>query len=158
MSRRISTKKRFPQKDLKYGSFLISLFVNRLLKNGKKSIAKKILYTALQTIEEKIKINPILILEKAIKNASPRVFLKSKYLGEKSYKIPALLNRFKSAALAIKWIIFFARKRKKKSMKINLSQELMEAFKGFGNAVKRKEETHKAAESSRVFLSLFKKN
>ncbi len=139
MSRRISTKKKFPQKDLKYSSFLISLFVNRLLKDGKKSRAKKILYTTLDTLKEKLKISPILILEKAIKNSSPRVFLKSKYIGEKSYKIPSLLNRFRSTALAIKWIIFFAKKRKKKSMINNLSQEILEAYKGYGNSIKKKE-------------------
>ncbi len=156
MSRRISTRKRFPQKDLKYNSFLISLFLNRLLKNGKKSIAKNILYNALEIIKQKTKLNPMLVLEKALKNVSPRVFLKSKYVGEKSYKIPALLNRFKSTALAIKWIIFFAKKRKKRPMINNLSQEILEAFKGFGNAIKKKEETHKMAESNKVFLSLTK--
>jgi small subunit ribosomal protein S7 len=156
MSRRVSTKRKFPQKDLKYNSFLISLFLNRLLKNGKKSIAKNILYKTLEIIKEKLKINPLKILEKAIKNVSPRVFLKSKYIGEKSYKVPCLSNRFKSTALAIKWIILFAKKRKKKSMIINLSQEILEAFKGFGGAIKKKDELHKIAESNKVFLSLDK--
>lgn len=158
MSRRILTKKKFPQKDLKYNNFLISLFLNRLLKNGKKSLARKILYKTFEIIKLRLKLDPILVLEKAIRNVSPRVYLKSKYIGGKAYKIPALLNRFKASALAIKWIIFFSKKKKKKSIIINLSQELIEAFKGSGNSIKKKEETHKMADANKVFLSLSDSN
>ena len=154
MSRKVLTKKRFPQKDLRYNSFLISLFLNRILKKGKKSIAKKILYKSMDFLKNRLKINPLVILEKAIKNVSPRVFLKSRYIGDKVYKIPFLLNKFKSTVLAIKWILFFSKKRKKKNMIENLSQEIMDAYKGIGNSIKKKEEIYKIAESNKVFLSI----
>ncbi len=156
MARKISTKKKFPQKDLRYNSFLISLFINRILKKGKKSIAKKILYTSLETIKNRLKLNPLVILEKAIKNISPQVFLKTKYIGEKGYKIPFLLNKFKSTILAIKWILLSSKKRKTKSMSESLSYEIIDAFKGVGNSMKKKEEIYKIAESNKVFLSLIR--
>ncbi len=156
MARKISTKKKFPQKDLRYNSFLISLFINRILKKGKKSIAKKILYTSLENIKNRLKLNPLFILEKAIKNISPKVFLKTKYIGEKGYKIPFLLNKFKSTILAIKWILLSSKKRKTKSMSESLSYEIIDAFKGVGNSIKKKEEIYKIAESNKVFLSLIR--
>ena len=151
MSRRISTKKRFPEKDFKYDNLLISLLVNRILKNGKKRLARRIVYKAFELIEFKTNQNPILILEKAIRNISPRVQLKAKRVGGATYQVPTLLNKFRSTNIAIRWIVEFSRKRSGKGMSLKLANELLEGAKGLGNAIKKKEETHKMAEANKAF-------
>ena len=151
MSRRISTKKRFPKKDSKYDNLLVSLLVNRLLKNGKKRLATRIVYKGFELIEFRTNQNPILILEKAIRNISPRVQLKAKRIGGATYQVPTLLNKYKATNIAIKWVVEFSRKRSGKGMSLKLANELLEAAKGLGNSVKKKEETHKMAEANKAF-------
>jgi small subunit ribosomal protein S7 len=111
MSRRISTKKRFPERDSKYDNLLVSLLVNRLLKNGKKRLSKRIVYKAFELIEFRTNQSPILILEKAIRNISPRVQLKAKRVGGATYQVPTLLNKFRSTNIAVRWNEEFSRKR-----------------------------------------------
>ena len=101
MSRRISTKKRFPKRDSKYDNLLVSLLINRILKSGKKRLAKRIIYKAFDLIEFRTNQNPILIFEKAIRNISPRVQLKSKRVGGATYSVPTLLNNYRSTNIAI---------------------------------------------------------
>ena len=125
MSRRISTKKRFPKKDFKYDNLLVSLLVNRILKNGKKCLARRIVYKAFEFIEFRTKQNPILIFEKAIRNISPRVQLKAKRVGGATYQVPVLLNRFRSTNIAVCWIVFFAKKRSGKGISLKLANELL---------------------------------
>lgn len=151
MSRRISTKKRFPERDSKYDHLLISLLVNRLLKNGKKRLAKRIVYKAFELIEFRTNQNPLLLFEKAVRNLSPRVQLKAKRVGGATYQVPTLVTKFRSTTIAIRWIIEFSRKRSGKGMSLKLANELLEAAKGLGNAMKRKEETHKMAEANKAF-------
>ena len=127
MSRRISTKKRFPQKDAKYDNLLVSLLVNRLLKSGKKRLAKRIVYKGFELIEFRTNQNPILILEKAVRNISPRVQLKAKRIGGATYQVPTLLNKFRATNIAVKWIVEFSRKRTGKGMSLKLANELLEA-------------------------------
>jgi len=151
MSRRISTKKRFPEKDSKYDNLLVSLLVNRILKSGKKRLAKRIVYKAFELIEFRTNQSPILILEKAIRNISPRVKLKAKRVGGATYQVPTLLTKFRSTTIAVRWIVEFSRKRSGKGMSLKLANELLEAAKGMGNAIKKKEETHKMAEANKAF-------
>jgi small subunit ribosomal protein S7 len=151
MSRRISTKKRFPERDSKYDNLLVSLLVNRILKSGKKRLAKRIVYKAFEFIEFRTNQNPILILEKAIRNVSPRVQLKAKRVGGATYQVPTLLSKYRSTNIAVRWIVEFSRKRSGKGMSLKLANELLEAAKGLGNAIKRKEETHKMAEANKAF-------
>ena len=151
MSRRISTKKRFPKRDSKYDNLLVSLLVNRILKNGKKRLAKRIVYKAFEFIEFRTNQNPILILEKAIRNVSPRVQLKAKRVGGATYQVPTLLSKYRSTNVAVRWIVEFSRKRSGKGMSLKLANELLEAAKGLGNAIKKKEETHKMAEANKAF-------
>jgi small subunit ribosomal protein S7 len=151
MSRRISTKKRFPQRDFKYDNLLVSLLVNRILKNGKKRLARRIVYKAFELIEFRTNENPILILEKAIRNISPRVQLKAKRVGGATYQVPTLLNKYRATNIAVRWVIEFSRKRSGKGMALNLANELLEGSKGVGNSVKKKEETHKMAEANKAF-------
>ena len=151
MSRRISTKKRFPEKDSKYDNLLVSLLVNRILKSGKKRLAKRIVYKAFELIEFRTNQSPILILEKAIRNISPRVQLKAKRVGGATYQVPTLLTKFRSTTIAVRWIVEFSKKRSGKGMSLKLANELLEAAKGLGNSIKKKEETHKMAEANKAF-------
>ena len=154
MSRRISTKKRFPERDPKHQNFLVSLLVNRILKQGKKRLAKRIVYKAFEYIEFRTNQNPIFILEKAIRNISPRVQLKAKRVGGATYQVPTLLNKYRSTNIAVRWLITFSRKRAGKGMSLKLANELLEAAKGLGNSIKKKEETHKMAEANKAFAQL----
>ena len=151
MSRRISTKKRFPERDSKYDNLLVSLLVNRILKNGKKRLAKRIVYKAFEFMEFRTNQNPILILEKAIRNISPRVQLKAKRVGGATYQVPTLLNKFRATNIAIRWVVEYSKKRSGKGLSLKLVNELLEAAKGLGNAIKKKEETHKMAEANKAF-------
>jgi len=151
MSRRISTQKRFPEKEFKYDNLLVSLLINRILKSGKKRLARRIVYKAFELIEFRTNENPILILEKAIRNISPRVQLKAKRVGGATYQVPTLLNKFRATNIAVKWVVEFSRKRSGKGMSLKLANELLEAAKGLGNSIKKKEETHKMAEANKAF-------
>ena len=151
MSRRISTKKRFPEKDFKYDNLLVSLLVHRILKNGKKRLARRIVYKAFELIEFRTNQNPILILEKAIRNISPRVQLKAKRVGGATFQVPTLLNKYRATNIAVRWVVEYSRKRSGKGMSLNLANELLEAAKGTGNSIKKKEETHKMAEANKAF-------
>lgn len=151
MSRRISTKKRFPKKDIKYDNLLISLLINRLLKNGKKRLARRIVSKAFEFIEFRTNENPILVLEKAIRNISPRVQLKAKRVGGATYQVPTLVNKFRSTTTAVRWLVTFSRNRSGKGMSMKLANEILDAAKGTGNAIKKKEETHKMAEANKAF-------
>lgn len=152
MSRRISINKRFPEKDFNYDNLLVSLLVNRILKKGKKQLARRIVYKALNLVQEKINENPISLLEKAIRNISPRVQLKAKRVGGATYQVPTLLTKFTSTNTAIKWIIQGSKKRGPKKMFFKLSLELLEASKNLGNAYRKKEEIHKMAEANKAFV------
>ena len=151
MSRRISTKKRFPEKDSRFDNLLVSLLVNRILKCGKKRLAKRIVYKALEFIEFRTNQNPLGILEKAIRNSSPRVQLKAKRIGGATYQVPTLVSKFNSTNSSIRWLVEYSRKRAGKGMSLKLANELLEASKGLGNTIKKKEETHKMAEANKAF-------
>jgi small subunit ribosomal protein S7 len=151
MSRRISTKKRFPERDSKYDNLLVSLLVNRILKSGKKLLAKRIVYKAFEFIEFRTNQNPLLILEKAIRNTSPRVQLKAKRIGGATYQVPTLVNKFHSTNISISWLVDYSRKRTGKGISLKLANELLEAAKGLGGTIKKKDETHKMAEANKAF-------
>lgn len=154
MSRRISTKKRFPEHDFNYDNFLVSLLINRVLQRGKKCLSRRIIYRCFFLVETRTSQNPILLFEKAIRNIRPRVQLKAKQTGRTIFQVPSLLTKFRSIALAIRWLVESSKKRSGKAMSFKLANELIEASKGIGNAIKKKEEIHKMAESNRAFLDL----
>lgn len=138
--------------DPKYNSALAAKFINNLMKKGKKSIAQKIFYTALGLVVEKNKNEePIKILEKAIENASPMLEVKSRRVGGANYQVPYEVKGKRKEALAMRWIIDAANKKKGKSMAEKLAQELIDAYNNTGSAIKKKEETHKIAEANRAF-------
>ncbi len=154
MSRKIKINKLIIKPDLKYNSLLISLLINKLLQNGKKSVAKKIVYDSLDIIFSKINKDPIFILEKSIKKISPKVQLKARRIGGANYQVPVILTRLKSTKIALKWLILFSRKRIGNSMSVKLANEILDIYKGIGNSLKKKEETHKMAEANKAFLQL----
>ncbi len=154
MSRKISTKKRFPRKDLKYNSLLVSLLANRILKSGKKFLAKRILYRAFDLVQYRTTQSPLLVFEKAIRNISPRVQLKAKRIGGATYQVPTLLSRYRSTNIAIKWLVEYSRKRPGKSMALKLANEIIDASKNTGASIRKKEESHKMAEANKAFTQL----
>jgi len=151
MSRRNISKKRFPTIDSNYESFLVNLLIARILKSGKKSLAKKIVYEALEIISEKTKEYPLIIFEKAIKNASPVLEVKARRVGGSTYQVPIEVNQFRGTNLALRWMIRYSKQRVGRSMSFKLANEIIDTANDIGNTIKKKEETHRMAEANKAF-------
>ena len=151
MPRRGTIKKRKPQPDHFYNSTLISIFVNNILKKGKKNTAQKIVYTAMERVKQKAKEDPLKMFEKAVENVRPVLETKSRRVGGATYQVPIEVSLNRSTSLAVRWLIKYARDRAGKSMEEKLSAEIMDAMNNRGGAVKKKEDIHKMAESNRAF-------
>ena len=151
MSRRNISKKRFTQPDDIYKSYLVSLLITRILKSGKKTIAKTIVYQAFDIIKKKTNENPLVIFEKAIRNASPIVEVKARRVGGSTYQVPIEVSSFRATNLSLRWIIQYANKRVGRSMAIKLANEIIDTANDIGNTIKKKEETHKMAEANKAF-------
>ncbi|TES87328.1 MAG: 30S ribosomal protein S7 [Candidatus Aminicenantes bacterium] len=151
MPRRGTIKKRKPQPDHFYNSALISIFVNNILKKGKKNTAQKIVYTAMERVKQKAKEDPLKMFEKAVENVRPVLETKSRRVGGATYQVPIEVSLNRSTSLAVRWLIRYARDRAGKSMEEKLSAEIMDAMNNRGGAVKKKEDIHKMAESNRAF-------
>jgi small subunit ribosomal protein S7 len=152
MSRKKVIKKSLCEKDFKYNSILVTLLINRILKNGKKKLATKIVYKTFKYIFKKTKENPLVILETAVRKASPCVILKTLYKKNIASKTPVLLNIFNATIIAICWLIKFATKKSKKQLYFKLGTEILDASKGVGLSIKKKEEIHKIAKANKTFL------
>lgn len=151
MPRRGTVKKRKPKPDHFYNSTLISIFVNTILKKGKKNTAQKIVYTAMERVKQKAKEDPLKMFEKAVENVRPVLETKSRRVGGATYQVPIEVSLNRSTSLAVRWLIRYARDRAGKSMEEKLSAEIMDAMNNRGGAVKKKEDIHKMAESNRAF-------
>lgn len=151
MSRRNISKKRFPEIDAIYNSYLVSLLITRILKSGKKTIAKKIVYEAFEIIRKKTNEDPLKIFETAIKNASPVVEVKARRVGGSTYQVPIEVNRFRATNLSLRWLIQYSKQRVGRSMSIKLANEIIDTANEIGNTIKKKEETHKMAEANKAF-------
>ena len=151
MSRRKRAVRRESLPDPKYGSFEVAAFVNGLLRRGKRSTAESILYGALDIIEERSKSDPLETFLKAMKNVEPVVEVKSRRVGGSTYQVPIEVRPSRRQALAIRWLIGYARSRGEKTMAQKLASEFMAAAKGEGSAIKKREDTHKMAEANRAF-------
>jgi small subunit ribosomal protein S7 len=151
MSRRNISKKRFPEADSKYNSYLVSLLTNRILKSGKKTIAEDIVYGAFDIIQAKTNEDPLIVFEKAVRNASPVVEVKARRIGGSTYQVPVEVSGFRATNLSLRWIIGFARNRVGRSMSIKLASEIIDTANDIGNTIKKKEETHKMAEANKAF-------
>ena len=137
--------------DPKFGDELISRFVNSVLKDGKKNIARNIVYSALDQIAQKTEKNPLEIFKKAVDNASPLIEVRARRVGGATYQVPTEVRLERRTALAIRWLITYAQERSDKSMVQKLAAELLAASSGEGGAVKKKDDVHRMAEANKAF-------
>jgi small subunit ribosomal protein S7 len=151
MSRRNISKKRLPEPDSTYNSYLVSLLITRVLKSGKKNLATNIINGAFEIIKTKTNEDPLLVFERAIKNASPVVEVKARRIGGSTYQVPVEVNGFRATNLALRWIIRYASQRVGRSMAIKLASEIIDTANDIGNTIKKKEETHRMAEANKAF-------
>ncbi len=151
MSRRNISKKRFPQTDSIDNSYLVSLLISRILKSGKKTIAKNIVYEAFEIIKQKTNEDPLEVFEKAIRKASPIVEVKARRIGGSTYQVPIEVSGFRATNLSLRWIIGYSKQRVGRSMSIKLANEIIDTANEIGNTIKKKEETHKMAEANKAF-------
>jgi len=144
-------KKRKIKPDPKFSSVTVAKFINYVMRQGKKTVAQKIVYGAFDVLEKKLKKNPLDIFDKAIKNASPDVEVRSRRIGGANYQIPYPVRSDRKLTLASRWIIKAAKARKGKPMREKLAAELLEAARNEGGAVKKKEEVYKMAQANKAF-------
>ena len=151
MSRRHSAEKREVLPDAKYGDRVLSKFMNNLMIDGKKSVAEKIVYGALDRIQSRSGKDPLEIFEAALEAVAPAVEVKSRRVGGATYQVPVEVRPSRRTALAMRWLVDSARKRSEKSMAMRLAGELQDASEGRGSAVRKREDTHRMAEANRAF-------
>jgi small subunit ribosomal protein S7 len=151
MPRRREVPERIIIPDPKYNNKLVSKFIKSIMRDGKKSTAESILYSAFDVIEKRTKESPIKIFEQAVDNVKPMIEVKSRRVGGSTYQVPTEIRPSRKTALGIRWIIGFARKRPEKGMVDKLAAELLDASNKRGAAVKKKEDTHKMAEANKAF-------
>jgi small subunit ribosomal protein S7 len=151
MPRRATVVKREVFPDARYNSVLVQQFINKVMKSGKKSVAEKIVYMAMDVAADRLKRGPIEVFDQAIRNASPVIEVKAKRVGGATYQVPIEVKSDRRQALAMRWILTSARGRVGKPMYERLAAELMDAFNNTGNSIKRKEDVHKMAEANRAF-------
>tara|TARA_Y100001960_G_scaffold137821_1_gene146151 strand:+ start:55 stop:525 length:471 start_codon:yes stop_codon:yes gene_type:complete len=151
MSRRHRAKIRDLIVESKYNDLALTKFINKVMKHGKKNLARKIVYSALNEIENQLKKPGIDIFNQAVANVSPDIILKSRRVGGANYQVPTELPREKSNTLAMRWIIESSRSRSGSAYYLRLARELMDAYNSQGPAVKRKDDIHKMAEANKAF-------
>ena len=151
MSRRHAAEKRVIIPDPKFGNVVVSKFMNAVMYAGKKSVAEGIVYGALEMIENKTKQSPLTVFQQALDNVMPSIEVRSRRVGGATYQVPVEVRTSRRQALGIRWIIIAARDRNERTMTERLSAELLDASNNRGNAVKKREDTHKMAEANRAF-------
>ena len=151
MSRKKQAPKRIFYPDTKYGSLILAKFINFVMYDGKKTTSEKIIYEALEKIENKTKNDPIKIFNEAIANIRPNLEVRSRRVGGATYQVPQEVKSKRSQTLALRWLLEATRKRKNKSMSDKLFNELMDASQKKGAAIKKREDSHKMAESNKAF-------
>ena len=151
MARRRRPEKRVILPDPQYGDEVLSKFMNSVMLDGKKSVAELIVYGALATVEQRAKKDPIGVFHEALANVKPGIEVRSRRVGGATYQVPVEVRPERAQALAIRWLISAARSRSENTMSARLSGELMDAANNRGNAVKKREDTHRMAEANRAF-------
>ena len=134
-----------------YGSPLVTALINKVLVDGKRSLAQGVVYDALEGAREKTGQEPLVVLKRALDNVKPALEVRSRRVGGATYQVPVEVRASRSTTLALRWLVTFARKRREQSMTERLMNELVDASNGLGAAVKKREDTHKMAESNRAF-------
>ncbi len=151
MSRRRRPEKREILPDPKFKDQVLSKFMNNLMMDGKKSVAESIVYGAMETMETRAKSNPVELFHTALTNVSPQIEVRSRRVGGATYQVPVEVRPERAQALAIRWLITAARNRSETTMAARLSAELLDAANNRGNAVKKREDTHRMADANRAF-------
>jgi small subunit ribosomal protein S7 len=151
MSRRHRAEKREVNPDPKFNDLVVSKFMNYIMRQGKKSVAERIVYGALDRMQSKAKSNPVQLFHQALENVMPAVEVRSRRVGGATYQVPVEVRTERRQALAIRWLITAARGRNENTMEERLSGELLDAANNRGTAVKKREDTHKMAEANRAF-------
>lgn len=151
MPRRGQAPRREIASDPKYGNVKVARFINKLMTRGKKSLAERIFYAAMDIIEERMEKDPVEIFEQAVENATPLLEVKPRRVGGSTYQIPIEIRPERRESLAMRWLIQTARNRPGQSMSQKLANELMDAATGQGATIKRKEDTHRMAEANKAF-------
>ena len=151
MSRKRKAPKKIPVVDPKYKSVIIPKLINSIMFDGKKITAEKIVYDAIEKIKTKSQDEPLTVFNEAINNVRPTVEVRSRRVGGATYQVPVEVKSKRSQALALRWIIDASRKRKDKKMSDKLFNEIFDAYQNKGSAIKKKEDTHKMAESNKAF-------
>lgn len=151
MPRRRVVAQRVILPDPKYKDGSVAKFINTLMLNGKKSIAERVMYGALDQVARRTKKDPIAVFEEALENVRPQVEVRSRRVGGATYQVPVEVRPVRRSALAMRWLVDAARKRGEKSMDLRLAAELVEASENRGSAAKRREDTHRMAEANKAF-------
>jgi small subunit ribosomal protein S7 len=151
MSRRNTPPKRIIPADKKFNNVRVTMFINRMMYGGKRSIAQGIMYDAFEMIGERAKRDPVDVFEQALRNVAPAVEVKPRRVGGSTYQVPVEVPQERSLSLAMRWILENTRKRGGRNMAERLAGELMDAANGQGNSVKKKDDTHRMAEANRAF-------
>jgi small subunit ribosomal protein S7 len=151
MSRRTVIQKRPVPPDSVYSSRLVTMMARRIMQSGKKSLATHIIYDAFKTIEQRTGSDPINVFEQAVKNATPLVEVKARRVGGATYQVPVEVRSDRGTALALRWLIQYARQRAGRTMASKLANELMDAANQTGSAIRKREETHRMAEANKAF-------
>ncbi len=148
-------KKRAERRDVLpdpiYKSKIVTKLVNRIMLDGKKGVAEKILYEAFDKVKDKTGEDPVVVFEKALENIKPQLEVKSKRVGGSNYQVPVEVSEVRSQTLGLRWLVNYARLRKGHTMADNLADEIIDASNGTGNAVKKREDTHRMAEANKAF-------
>jgi small subunit ribosomal protein S7 len=151
MPRRNRPPKREIQPDIRYDSVTVARLINKIMKHGKKGLARRIVYEAMDMIEERAKSNPLEVFEQAMDNAMPMLETRSRRVGGATYQVPMEVPSYRRWSLGLRWLVESARERPGRSMAQKLSAELMDASRGEGAAVRRRENVHRMAEANRAF-------
>ena len=151
MPRRYRPEKRVVEPDLRYGSVHVAMFVNRLMRDGKKSTARGVLYDSFDLVEQRTKRPPLEVFEEALKNVTPQIEVKPRRVGGATYQVPIPVEPHRQTALAMRWLLGAARSRGGRSMAEKLANEFMDAATNQGSAVKKKDDTHRMAEANRAY-------
>ena len=144
-----------PRRDLMpdpiYRSVLVTQFVNKVLSRGKRSLAERIVYSALDVVKEKSGGDPVAALKRAMENVKPQLEVKSRRVGGATYQVPVEVRPRRATTLGIRWLVGYSRQRREKTMALRLANEILDASNGVGNSVKRRDDMHKMAESNKAF-------
>lgn len=151
MSRRGVTQRRAVPADSVYNSRLVNMMIRRIMRHGKKSLAARIVYEAMKTIQERTGNEPLEVFERAIRNATPLVEVKARRVGGATYQVPMEVRQERGTTLALRWLVQYSRQRSGRTMAMRLANELMDAANETGSAIKKREETHRMAEANKAF-------